>query len=257
MGKTNSSNFKEKQSLAIQSYKTRHGHDEELFRAYLVKNTLKTNHLDTRQHPDRVRNVPDRFGDSQLTIRNILCQNNNSSIMSVITIDEALSTQLGAKSKEVNSLKTRFTKVHVKPKKRKRNFLTNCSKKKSKVASSIPAIINNVVTKEVTVCSHKNCLVKQSMLVVYGINNCLKYVHHIYQNNIDQSVYGVGFESNFGLVYRCLECVSLEMKTLDRKMICNKNISKTSNKFIEENDIGKINDTLEHISSEVEVSSEK
>ena len=47
------------------------------------------------------------------------------------------------------------------------------------------------------------------------------------------------------------------MKTLDRKMICNKNISKTSNKFIEENDIGKINDTLEHISSEVEVSSEK
>ena len=122
MGKTNSSNFKEKQSLAIQSYKTRHGHDEELFRAYLVKNTLKTNHLDTRQHPDRVRNVPDRFGDSQLTIRNILCQNNNSSIMSVITIDEALSTQLGAKSKEVNSSKKRFTKVHVKPKKRKRNF---------------------------------------------------------------------------------------------------------------------------------------
>ena len=153
-------------------------------------------------------------------------------------------------------MEKRFTKVPIKPKKRKSNVLTNCHKKKSKVASSIPAIIDNVVTKEVTVCSHNNCLVKQSMLVVYGINNCLKYVHHIYQNNIDQSIYEGSFERNFGLSYYCLECMKLEMKTEDRKMKYNNKISKISNKFNKNNDIRKINDTLEHVSSKKEVLSE-
>lgn len=65
----------------------------------MAKNTLKFSCLDIRQHPNRVRNASDRFGGSQLIVRNILCQNNNSSAMSVITIDNALTPQSGAKIK--------------------------------------------------------------------------------------------------------------------------------------------------------------
>lgn len=62
-------NFKEKQSLDIQSYKTRHENDEELLRAYLAKHIIKSSHLDTRKHPERVSNTLGWFGDSKLTIR--------------------------------------------------------------------------------------------------------------------------------------------------------------------------------------------
>ena len=46
-----------KKSLDIQSYKTRHENDEELLRAYLAKHIIKSSHLDTRQHPERVSNA--------------------------------------------------------------------------------------------------------------------------------------------------------------------------------------------------------
>ena len=39
------------------------------------------------------------------------------------------------------------------------------------------------------------------------------------------------------------------MKTEDYKMTCIKKISNKSNDIIEENDIGKINDKIEHVSS--------
>ena len=131
-----------------------------MFRVYFVKNILKTNHLDTRQQPDRGRNTVDRFGDSQVTVRNVLCQSNNSSAMSIITVDNTLTTQSGVKVKEENSSKQTIPKFHVKPKKRKRNILTNCCKKKFKFPSNISVIAYNVVTKEVTEYSYDNCLVK-------------------------------------------------------------------------------------------------
>ena len=49
--------------------------------------------------------------------------------MSVITVDNTLTTQLGAKVKEANSFKKMHGKIHVTPKKRKRDVLTNSSKK--------------------------------------------------------------------------------------------------------------------------------
>ena len=47
------------------------------------------------------------------------------------------------------------------------------------------------------------------------------------------------------------------MKTKDRKISCNKKWFKTLNKVIEENNIGKKDDTLKHVSSEEEVPSEE
>ena len=47
------------------------------------------------------------------------------------------------------------------------------------------------------------------------------------------------------------------MKTKDRKITCNKKWFKTQNKVIEENNIGKKDDTLKHVSSEEEVPSEE
>ena len=62
------------------------------------------------------------------------------------------------------------------------------------------------------------------------------------------SVYDEYFEFNFGLAYRCSECTTLNMKAKDFETRCNKKISKTSNKVIEETDIRKINNSLEHVS---------
>ena len=57
---------------------------------------MKTSRLDTRQQPDRVRNAPDRFSDSKLTVI-LFSQNNNLSAMSVITVDNSLTSQSGTK----------------------------------------------------------------------------------------------------------------------------------------------------------------
>ena len=137
-----------------------------------------------------------------------------------------------------------YYKTSCKTKKRKENALTNSSKKKSKLASNISAIVDNVVTKKVTEYSYENVLVKQLTLVVCGMNSCSKLLHHIYKNNSNQSVYDGGFENKFGVAFCCPEYMILAMNTEDSKMSCNKKLSKESNKFI---------DTLEHVSSKKEV----
>ena len=61
--------------------------------------------------------------------------------MSVLTIDNALTSYIDAKDKEIVSLKKTKTITHKKQKRRQKNILTNISKKKYKSA-----------TKEVTKC---------------------------------------------------------------------------------------------------------
>ena len=61
--------------------------------------------------------------------------------MSVLTIDNALTSYIDAKDKEIVSLKKPKTITHKKQKRRQKNILTNISKKKYKSA-----------TKEVTKC---------------------------------------------------------------------------------------------------------
>ena len=74
--------------------------------------------------------------------------------------------------------------------------MTNCSKKKCKLSSDITTFVDNLVTKEVTEYSYDNYLVKQLTLVVCAMKSFSKFFHHIYQNNIDQSVYDGDFEEN-------------------------------------------------------------
>ena len=68
------------------------------------------------------------------------------------------------------------------------------------------------------------------------------------QNNMYHSVYDGSFESKFGLAFRCPECITLAIKSEDGKMSRNKKLFKISKTII---------DTLEYISSEEEVHSEK
>ena len=121
------------------------------------------------------------------------------------------------------------------------------------MASNILEIVDNVVTKEVTECSYNNCLVEQLKLVVCGMKSYSKFLHHVCQNNVDQNVYHGSFELNFGLAYRCPECMTFELQPEDCKMTCNKKTSNTPKKMIEENNIGKRNYIINHVSSEEEV----
>ena len=149
--------------------------------------------------------------------------------MSVNTIDNTLITQSGTKVIEANSSK-KITKIHVKPKKRKISIVINLYKKKFQSASNILTIFDNKVTKEVTECSYNNCLVEQLKLVVCGMKSYSKFLHHVCQNNVDQNVYHGSFELNFGLAYRCPECMTFELQPEDCKMTCNKKTSKTPKK---------------------------
>ena len=80
----------------------------------MVKNNLQPNILDTRQYYERIRNAPIRFGDDELTVKNVLFQNNYVSVMSVITVNNALVSHSNAKVKETNLNK-----------KKTQNFLQN------------------------------------------------------------------------------------------------------------------------------------
>ena len=66
----------------------------------MVKNTLKPIKLDTIRHPERIWNAPNRFGDDKLTVKRVLYQNNNLSTMSIITVDDALTSHPDAKVKK-------------------------------------------------------------------------------------------------------------------------------------------------------------
>ena len=73
----------------------------------MVEIILKSNQLDLRLHPQRIRNSPNRFGDNKLTVQSILYHNNNSSTMSVLTGDNLLTSHTDTKVKEVISVKKR------------------------------------------------------------------------------------------------------------------------------------------------------
>ena len=72
------------------------------FQAFIVQNTLKSNRLDTRQHPLYIKNSPNRFDDNKLTVQSGVYHNNNSSTMSVLTVDNILTSHTDTKGKEVN-----------------------------------------------------------------------------------------------------------------------------------------------------------
>ena len=83
--------------------------------------------------------------------------------MSVITVDNAFTSNSCVKVKEQNSLKKNtHTKHHLQQKKREKKILTNYSNKKQK-----------------SVCSHDNCLYKKSDLVQCRTKNCSNMLHHI------------------------------------------------------------------------------
>ena len=86
----------------------------------MVKDRLKSNNLHIKQHLERIWNAPNRFDDDNLTVTNVLYQNNNSSTMSVITVDNTLTRHSDTKVKDANSLIKTCTKLPVKPKKRKK-----------------------------------------------------------------------------------------------------------------------------------------
>ena len=69
-----------------------HNKDEDWFNEYLKRFTTNSSHLDARKYPTRVRNTLRRYTETQskLTIKYLSCQSNDSSAISVITIDKAI-----------------------------------------------------------------------------------------------------------------------------------------------------------------------
>ena len=58
----------------------------------MIKNTLKSNQVDIRRYPQRNRKLPNSFGDNKWTVRIFLCNNNSSSTISVLTVDNILTS---------------------------------------------------------------------------------------------------------------------------------------------------------------------
>ena len=63
-------------------------------------------------------------------------------------------------------------------------------------------------------CSYKNCLYNNLKLENCATKRCTNKLHHLCQNNIDQSSYGNGFENHFGNTFRCSECIEYKMKMI-------------------------------------------
>ena len=97
----------------------------------MFKNTLKSNKVDVRQYPRRNRKLPNCFGDNNLTVQSVLCNNGNSSATSILTIDNLLTSITDTKVKENSSIKKNNTLFKKLKKKRKKYILTNVARKKS------------------------------------------------------------------------------------------------------------------------------
>ena len=95
----------------------------------MVKNTSKSNQVDARQHPHRNRNSSNRFGDNKLTVENVLNNNNNSSAMSVLTVDNILTSITDTKVKEVISVKTNKILFILKKEEEEKSYLNKCCEK--------------------------------------------------------------------------------------------------------------------------------
>ena len=63
-------------------------------------------------------------------------------------------------------------------------------------------------------CSYKNCLYKNLKLVDCATKRCKNKLHHLCQNNIDQSSYDGSFESHFGNIFCCSKCIENKMKLI-------------------------------------------
>ena len=62
--------------------------DEELFKAYLNRFTMKYSHWNARHRPSRIRYSPDRLENRQLSIKSNSSKHSNHSTMSTITDDK-------------------------------------------------------------------------------------------------------------------------------------------------------------------------
>ena len=61
-------------------------------------------------------------------------------------------------------------------------------------------------------CSYKNCLIKNQTLEYCATKKCLKTLHHMCQNNIDNVQYNGDFETEFCLMFCYSERIVERMK---------------------------------------------
>ena len=88
---TDTPNWREQQNLAIKDYKVKQKVTEEWFRAVMDKNKLKENTKGERRQGGRIRNVPDRYGNTNpaISVKYLLLKNNDPSAISEMTVDNA------------------------------------------------------------------------------------------------------------------------------------------------------------------------
>ena len=115
---TDTPNWREQQNLAIKYYKV----TEELFRAFMDKNKLKEDTKGKIRQGGRIRNVPDRYGNTNpaISVKIILLKNNDSSVISEMTVDNAFANHSVGKFNDSN-----FSKNIDKQKKRKKVDVEN------------------------------------------------------------------------------------------------------------------------------------
>ena len=93
----------------------------------------------------------------------VLYNNNNSSTMSVLAVDNLLTSHTNIKVKD--SIKKEYI---IKKKKRKKNVLNNVAKRTSKL------VINKVIK-----CCYENCLYEKLKLNLFGVNDFSNILHYI------------------------------------------------------------------------------
>ena len=88
----NNPNFKQRQSIALNRYKSIHQSVEISYQNYMKNNKISYDVPETKRHSSRLSNKPNRYGQDNLTVNHVLLSNklNMSSGMSVVTMDKLL-----------------------------------------------------------------------------------------------------------------------------------------------------------------------
>ena len=110
---SDTSDFREQQSSAINVYNTKLKVTLEKLKVWMDDNRLQENTLDKKRQGGRVRNAPDRYGNNNfsLTVKTLVVRNNNSSAISVMTVDNAITNHSVGIVNDSNCFKTMIIKI--------------------------------------------------------------------------------------------------------------------------------------------------
>ena len=167
---TDTPNWRKQQNLVIKDYNAKQKVTEELFKSHFDKNKLKENTTEKKRQDARVKNVPDRYGNTNtdVTVQILLLKQNNFSAISVMTVDNAFVNYHSRKVNDSIFPKQIINKIVEKNDVENKDTIISEQKKRKMID-----VIKISDTKQKKVCSYSKYLFGKIVKIKIAQINCI------------------------------------------------------------------------------------